>query len=177
MLPLAFSFTQTVDTILPVLFFPWFPHCVLWTAVTVPCSHCWSETWCALQVCSPLVWNSSKDRFLFFSHVFTVARMHGQVLYALGYSPVLLLCSAVPVVAVEALSLIPVPQAGKENIPTGPLANAFSVVMISTFSSCEFSVLFFFQIAIFSIDTWKAVDHRVGHHVFLRPFPHLGKEK
>lgn len=58
--------------------------------------------------------------------MFIVARMHGQVLYALGYSPVPLLCSAVPVVVVEALSLIPVLQAGKENIPTGPLANAFS---------------------------------------------------
>lgn len=46
------------------------------------------------------------------------------------------------------------------------------------FWKCEFSVLFFFfQIAIFSIDTWKAVDHRVGHHIFLRPFPHLGEEK
>lgn len=104
--------------------------------------------------------------------MFIVARMHGHVLCALGYSPVSLLCSAVPVVAVEAFSLILVPQAG----PSGKCL--LSVVMVSMFSSCEFSVLFFpFKIAIFSVDTWKAIDNRVGHNVLLRPFFHLGEEK
>lgn len=40
-----------------------------------------------------------------------------------------------------------------------------------------FSLFFFFKIAIFSIDTWKAIDNRVGHNVLLIPFFHLGEEK
>lgn len=83
----------------------------------------------ALQVDKAPIWKSVKDIFLFFSHLFIVAWMPEHLLYALGYSPIppdFFCCSVVPVLASEAFSLIPVPQAGKGDTPTGPLAHAFS---------------------------------------------------